>query len=389
MADTSRARLSYLAETVWGSTPAAALSILRYTGESLGYDIASTTSQEIRADRQIADLIQRSASASGGFNFELSYGAVDPLLAAALFSAWEAPVLINVVDDIEASAGNSNFTSSVTDFVASGVKVGQWLKASSFVANAGANNRYYRVTEVTENVLGVTPAPAVDEAAPGHSATFRGAMLRNGVTETSFTLEKHFQDVGKFLSFTGMVPGQFSLDIQTGSILRGSFGFVGKAASIGDASVGTGAPVDPAAHDVMNAANNVGEIREAGAPLASGVLQSLSIRLNNTLRPIQAVGALGNVDIGAGRCAVTGSVSVYFTDGALYRKYLDNTPTDLSFRVGDAAGNAYVVTLPRVRLTRGSIVAGGADQDVVASFDYQAVRDPGTGCTLQIDRFAA
>ena len=113
------------------------------------------------------------------------------------------------------------------------------------------------------------------------------------------------------------------------------------------------------------------------------------MRLDNGLRGIQAVGSLGNVDIRTGRCAVTGRVSVYFTDGALYAKYLAGTPTSLSFRVNDSAGNGYVVTLPHVKLTRGTIVAGGNDQDVLAEFDVQALRDPATDCTLQIDRFVA
>ncbi len=62
---------------------------------------------------------------------------------------------------------------------------------------------------------------------------------------------------------------------------------------------------------------------------------------------------------------------------------------EFTFRVTDADGNAYVFTLPRVRLTRGSIAAGGPDQDVMADFQFQAVRDPATGATIQIDRLAA
>ena len=90
MADSSQTQLYFVEETTWGTTPAAALKELRFTGESLGFNIETVTSNEIRADRQVSDLIQTNASASGAVNFELSYGAYDELIAAALFGDWTA-----------------------------------------------------------------------------------------------------------------------------------------------------------------------------------------------------------------------------------------------------------------------------------------------------------
>lgn len=389
MADSSRAQLYYLAESTWGATPAAALTQMRFSSESLGFQIQNTTSREVRADRQVADLIQTGAEASGSVEVELSYGAHDSLLAAALFSAWGTPVAISAADDIAASNAGESFTSTATDFAASGIAVGQWVRVGGFAASGGANDGYYRVTSVTANALGVSPAPVQDEAAAGLTVAVVGTLLRNGVTETSFTLEKQFTDIGQMIAFTGMVPGSLGLDIRTGAVITGSIAFTGKAAAIGTSSVGTGAPADAPTNPVMNAVGHVGEVRENGVKLPEAALRELSIRLDNGLRGIQAVGSLGNVDVGSGRCTVTGRVSVYFADGALYAKYLAGTPTSLSFRITDSAGNGYVVTLPRVKLTRGTIVAGGNDQDVLADFDLQALRDPDTDCTVQIDRFAA
>lgn len=389
MADSSRAQLYYMAESIWGETPASAFNELRFTGESLGYNISNTTSREVRSDRQVTDLVQTGAEASGDFDFELSYGAYDPLLAAALFSSWGTPVSISVSDDISVAAIGSQLLSTTTDFVAEGIAVGQWIKVSGFTANAGANNGYYKVVSVASNALEVSPTVDGDEAAAGLTVDIEATTLRNGVSETSFTLEKKFSDVGKFMSFTGMVPGTMKLSISTGSIISGSFGFNGKSGALADATVGTGAPNAAATGAVMNAVDHVGEIREAGTALSAGAVQSLSIQLNNALRPIQAVGTLGSVDIGAGRCTVNGSVAVYFTDGALYQKYLESTATDLSFRTTDGAGNSYIFTLPRVRFTSGTVVAGGADTDIVANLGFQALRDPATDCTIQIDRIAA
>lgn len=389
MADSSRAQLYSLKETVWGTTPASAMTELRYTAETLGFNINNVTSNEVRSDRQIVDLIQVGAEASGNIDFELSFGAHDPFLSGALFSSWGTPFAVTTSDDMGASNTDGELTSANTDFLALGIKAGQWIRVSGFTTADGANNGFYRVTSVAWNRLGVSPVPAVDEGGFQRTITLSGSMLRNGTTESSFTLEKAFSDVGKFIAFTGMVANTLSLDIETGQVLRGSASFMGKTATIGDTTVGTGVPVAATTNDVMNAVGNIGEVREAGVLLGGTALRSLSIRVANGLRGIQAVGSLGNVDIGAGRCTVTGSVSVYFTDGAWYQKYLAGAATSLSFRVQDAGGNSYIVTLPKVKLTAGRVQAGGNDRDVMADFDFQALSDPQSGCTIQIDRFAA
>lgn len=61
---------------------------LRYTGETLNFNIENTQSSEIRPDRVQADLVQTSASGGGDANVELSYGSYDDFLEAALCGTW-------------------------------------------------------------------------------------------------------------------------------------------------------------------------------------------------------------------------------------------------------------------------------------------------------------
>ena len=89
MSDSNRSQLAFVAESVWGTTPGTAtLKKLRFTDESLNFAIDNIQSNEIRSDRQTTDLIQTGAECGGGVNFELSYGAQDDLIAAALWDAW-------------------------------------------------------------------------------------------------------------------------------------------------------------------------------------------------------------------------------------------------------------------------------------------------------------
>lgn len=95
-ASSNLTRLRVIPEVTFGTTPGSGSSKdLRFTGESLNFGITTETSQEIRSDRQIADLIQTGAETTGDIQFELSYGSYDEFIAAALGGAWASNVLTN------------------------------------------------------------------------------------------------------------------------------------------------------------------------------------------------------------------------------------------------------------------------------------------------------
>ena len=78
LATANRASLRFIEEVTFGQTPATpAFNELRYTGESLNYNIENVVSDEIRSDRMTSDLVQVSADASGDVNVEISYDAYD------------------------------------------------------------------------------------------------------------------------------------------------------------------------------------------------------------------------------------------------------------------------------------------------------------------------
>lgn len=87
MSDSNLSTLAYVAETIWGTTPASpALKKLRLTGESITHNKSTVESEEVRDDRQISDLVEVHSEASGAVNFELSYTAFQAFLEAAMFN---------------------------------------------------------------------------------------------------------------------------------------------------------------------------------------------------------------------------------------------------------------------------------------------------------------
>ncbi len=389
-ASANRAQLYCIAETSWGVTPdngtTDRLTPIRFTGESLGFNLRHESSREVRDDRQVTNLIRTGAEAGGEIRVELSHGAHDALIAGALWSDWSAPLAITGETDIAAQA-TGNKLASVTAGRFATVAVGQWLRVGGFAQ--AANNGFFQVAAkngaATE--LTLTGGTLVNEAA-GPAVTLKGCVLRNGVLARSFTIEKKFADIGQFIAFTGMRVDRCGLQIAAQEVIAGSFTFQGKAAAIAAASAVTTTPLDAVAGQVVSAVGNVSAIRQGGQP-SPLFFRSLGIDIANNLRALNAVGTLGSVGIGVGACDVTGRLSAYFEDDALYRDYLDGVETSLSLRIEDGQGNAYVVTLPRLKFESGQVLAEGPNQDVMAELGWRALRDPALGCTIQIDRFAA
>jgi hypothetical protein len=94
-ANTSQTDFAFVPETTFGTTPTdPAFQRVRITSESLAGNIETTTTNEIRPDATVTDLIQTGASAGGDIGFELSYGAeFDTLLEHALRGSFNTGTL--------------------------------------------------------------------------------------------------------------------------------------------------------------------------------------------------------------------------------------------------------------------------------------------------------
>ena len=383
-ASTSLSVLRFIEEITLGVTPASALTEVRQTANSLVRSQSYKTSGEIRSDRNIRDNILVDMEPSGSFNFELSYSDFDKFMEGALFSAWSTAVNVTAATDIAAVASGNQFTSTSTDFTTKNIVVGQWIKISGFATSA--NNGIAKVVSVAANALVVSGLTLVNESATP-AITMTGQRLRNGVTQKSYTLENEFTDIVQFLSFTGMMVNNFTLDVKVGDVVTGSVGFMGLSSARGTSTVGTGAAIAGSNNDIMNGVSDVSNILENGTLLSTGgvYVLSTSIDVNNGLKGQKAVGTLGNVGLLTGRANVTGKLEVYFKNGSLYDKLINDTSTSLSFRITDGT-NTYVVTLPKLKFNGGDPTVSGVDANVILPLGFQAIYDTTTACTIQIDR---
>lgn len=380
LASTSRTGLAYIAEATFGTTPGSGTAkALRYTGESFTFDLSKETSKEIRNDRQNTGATTIDASASGGYNFELQYREYDPFLEGIMFGAYTVFGTDGVGSVFTAAITTTTITASVAPTGANaftGLAKGQWFR---YDAATGLNKgKFFRVSTVTapSTTVITLDVSTVGIAETGIATAFiQTSRLTNGTTQKFFSIEKNFSDTTQFLLYRGMSPSKMSWKFASGAISTGNFDFMGKDGTRAAVTALPSAPGASQAFNVQNGVRGMGQLWENGIPLASTFIKSIDLMLDNNLRAQTALANLGAVGIGVGNFKVTGSFEAYFSDGTQYDRFLADTYTSLTVGTQDTAGNGYIVTLPAVQLMSAKILAGAQNQDVMASFTFEAFAD--------------
>ena len=395
MSDANRIALRYVEESTYGTTPTGsgtdAMQEVRFTSEGLKQESGSAESEEIRDDRQTADVKRLSVGASGPINFELTYGSFDDFLKAALMSAgWSTAITVGPVSTISFVQSGSYIRGANGAFASFAAY--QWIKVSG-ATNAG-NNNYFQITEVgdygsgnSDNQLTIQGGTLTDESAGQSITIVMGAQVTNGVTETSYSIEKEYKDLSNIFSIlTGMMINTMEMSIESEAIINGNFGFLGKDETSAAATACVGSAVAVNSNPVMNGVDDVSKVLEN---MSSKQIISGSFSLNNNLRQQTVVGTLGPIGIGTGSISISGTLRAYFTTVTALDKFLNQTSTNLAFVMEDTDGNAYIIDFPEVKFTDGARVAESKDSDIVEDLTWSAYRDSTQDVTIRVVRFAA
>jgi hypothetical protein len=210
----------------------------------------------------------------------------------------------------------------------------------------------------------------------GESIQIQTSRLTNGTTQTSFTLERHNNDIGTFMSFKGMTPSKLSMNIASGSLTTGSIDFMGKSAL---ESVVTQMPGTETAATTYEIHSGVAGASNAvwldGVPITGTYIKSVSIAFDNTLRNQGAIGTLGSVAIGSGTIKCDLTAQIYFADNDIFTKFRNNTNTSMVIATTDADGNGYMISVPKANISTVKSNAGSKDQDMMLDVTMTALED--------------
>lgn len=152
-ADSNRASLRYLAEDPngWGITPASGSPReMRITGSQLAAKKETVTSEELRSDRMVPNIVEVAASAEGEINFEFSAGSIDDFLAAFLYGQWSRPMTFDMFKGKGVSITDTDEITIAGQLVAHYFTVGRKVKLEGWLT--AGNNGYATIATVTNGV---------------------------------------------------------------------------------------------------------------------------------------------------------------------------------------------------------------------------------------------
>lgn len=211
--------------------------------------------------------------------------------------------------------------------------------------------------------------------------TWTAGVLKAGLLRRSFTIERHFADVGEYLRYTGCEIDTLDLKAGTGGIVTATYGFMGQAAA-GDEAAIAGATY-PAASTTSPMNSLAGTTaQEGGAAIA--VVTEVSISLKNNMAARNVIGSNESLEPSIGRSDLTGSMTAYFETLALYEKFMNETISSLEFSTSDGI-NSYDFLVPKIKYTGGSIPVD-SEGPILVTMPFQGLLDSVTGTNLQITR---
>lgn len=386
--ETTDVQISYALETVWATLPAVAFKALRITGESLAGQKQRTRFNEITGVRQVSPSVTQQESASGGINFNLSYGTFDELMGVALGNDWTTALAIDgIAADITTVATGNKLTSTLsTKF--STVTVGQFIRLYGFTASSGVNNGIYRVSAKTSDQdITLAGRLVVNETPTGTLAKVRGSMLRNANQVQSVHVQKRTAS-NQFFRYPGTMFGGMTLQGGVGQAFTGSFNSMAQQEAFNTTDGSTGAVAAAPTGGFFNAVAAFGGVQLNDVAI-DAVVQSCSLNITREGAAMDyGMGSAAALGARWGQVSVGGDLTVLFRNETIYNLFKTEATRLVSFIMRDPLDNAYAVSMPATALMNGSPQAGGPNQTVQSKFTLEGAQSLASHA-IQFDRLPA
>lgn len=371
----------------WGVKPATNSSTAKYVPRvtlDLALSRESFRSERMNSHGQIGEARSGTDDVSGTYSEELAAGSHTDIWAALLRGPWVAGETYTA-STISASAVDNSLSDSANKFLIEGFKVGDVISISGFASPATANNKRASVRSVTAGKMVLDTAlvtkaagDSVTVAVPGKKLSIPSKVDER--TDDSFTVEQYYADIGVSRVASGVKFGSASISMSPDSMATVEFAMMGKDMVSSGTRYFT-APSAATASSVM--ASNKASLIIDGQPEV--LVTSLSLEINGGLEAGKTIGNLlpdntrPAAAIFQGVIEVSGELTAYFEDDALFTKFRDDTDITLSVRFIGDNGKEFIVKLPRVRLGSASpddTPTGGLSQSISFTALYNEAATP-------------
>jgi hypothetical protein len=191
----------------------------------------------------------------------------------------------------------------------------------------------------------------------------------NGTTVMYHTIMKQFLDLSSINQrFTGVVVDKMSLEFKKRAKVTGSFSLMGM--SYQEDVIAGSTFTGPSTNPVINTSSHVTSILMDGVPMTT-CIDRLSLQIMNNMRATTCVGNKAATEFVPGDFDVSGALDLYFKDLSMFTKYQAGTPFSLAWTITDDAGKIGTFTIPVAQFETLKAVAGGGNQDVMASGTFK------------------
>jgi len=180
------------------------------------------------------------------------------------------------------------------------------------------------------------------------NSSFTTNVLKTGATKKFFTFESGALDISQYTVYTGMLVDKMTVSIPATAPVTAKFDLLGKTSSISgtalDATLTAAGAKTPYVHVG-------GTFTEGGS--ATAIITTMNFTVDNGYNSNFALGSTSPRDVTYDLAKITGTVTAYFEDAALYTKFVNGTSTSLSAQLTDGT-NTLKFEFPKIYYTGGS-----------------------------------
>lgn len=293
-------------------------------------------------------------------------------------------------------------TSTALSFTTLGLVPGQWIYIGGdtgiMAFTTPGNNGFARIAAIATHILTFdkTQNTMATEANTTHTVQlFFPDFLKNEddptlIVQQTAQFERSLSSAG-FEYIEGAYSNTMDINMKSADKVTMTLGFQALAhtpVDFGDRKAGTFPDIatDPNAY---NTATDMVRIRAAeqgsATPLFSFV-QTMTLKLNNNVAPLKALGVLGAFDVSVGDFEITGDLTAYFSDidAVTAIRNADSLTLDWAFALDN---RGHVIDLPLLTFDKGTLDVV-KDQAITIPVGVNGAEDPTLKTTLMESYFA-
>lgn len=355
---------------------------LRRVASTLTQKKDTYQSNEIRTDRQVADMRHGTKRPAGEISGELSPATYFDFMEAACRGTKSSAIAKSNTEFTSLACDNalSTMTVGASTWAAQGYRVGDVIRPSN-LSDADNNARNFQIIALAGTVATVYPAPDTMSADTAFSITTVGKKVTVPVSshvKRKVAIEHYFADVDVTELFTeGRVTGM-SVQAPATGMVTASFPITARNTKVLETSASPYFTAPTAANTNGIAAAVNGTIVFNGSKV--GVITGVNFELQMAADAPAVVGQNFVPEIFLGRTVITGQLTALFQDKAFLAAFNDETEVSilLLLTTTSAANSPFIAfTMARVKLNSADVPLQG-EGGLPVTCGFQALLMPAT-----------